>query len=170
MPDRLSYSKEIHEIMGRIPVWIVRWGTWLLLFLLLILLIISCLIKYPETITAPISISESIREDVPPTGIMNVSGKGYGKIKEGQQVRVKLKGYPISEYGILKGTISEMSPDLERGGYKVQIRFSDSLITSYGIVLPEDVRHEGIGDIVISETSLLKRFFYPVILLYEKGE
>ena len=100
MPEQLPYSKEIHEIMGRIPRRIVRWGTWLLFILLSVLVGISYMIEYPEIIAAPISVSGSVPSGNFPVGMMTVSTSGYGKVEIGQQVLVKLEGYPFAEYGI----------------------------------------------------------------------
>ena len=51
------HSEEVQEIMGRIPSWIVRWGI-TVLFGLLLLIIWGCyLIKYPQIVTAPITLT-----------------------------------------------------------------------------------------------------------------
>ena len=168
MPEQLPYSKEIHEIMGRIPRRIVRWGTWLLFILLSVLVGISYMIEYPEIIAAPISVSGSVPSGNFPVGMMTVSTSGYGKVEIGQQVLVKLEGYPFAEYGILKGRVSALFPAVENGGYRVEVEFPGRLTTSYGVVLPENVEHNGVGDIVVAKRRLLERFFYPIVLLFQR--
>ncbi|QTE50963.1 HlyD family efflux transporter periplasmic adaptor subunit [Mucilaginibacter rubeus] len=42
-------------------------------------------------------------------GDMNIPQDNLGKVKEGQRVLVKLKGYPFEEYGMMQGRISYIS-------------------------------------------------------------
>lgn len=51
------HSEEAQEIMGRAPSWVVRWGI-TVIFVILALIVLGCyIIKYPQTVTAPISIT-----------------------------------------------------------------------------------------------------------------
>ncbi|MDH7444208.1 HlyD family secretion protein [Aquimarina sp. 2201CG14-23] len=56
MPDNLDdiqlRSEEVQEILTRVPHWMIRWGNLLILVLVLLLLFLSWLIKYPDTIPA----------------------------------------------------------------------------------------------------------------------
>lgn len=54
MPKQTTYSDEMQDLMGKIPGWIVRWGISLVFILFFVLVGMSCFIKYPEIITAPI--------------------------------------------------------------------------------------------------------------------
>ncbi len=53
-------------------------------------------------------------------GEMTISQNNIGKVKLGQQVMIKLKGYPFEEYGMLRGTIKDIS----------DVPFNDSLFLS----------------------------------------
>ena len=58
------HSEEAQEIMGRAPSWVVRWGI-TVIFVILALIVLGCyIIKYPQTVTAPISITTV---NAPPT-------------------------------------------------------------------------------------------------------
>ncbi len=59
-------SEEIQEIMGTPPGWIVRWGSTVALIGLLLLVLISYFIKYPEVIPASIKITTA----VPPESVI----------------------------------------------------------------------------------------------------
>lgn len=50
-------SEEVQEIMGQIPAWIVRWGITVLLGVIGMLLIGSCFFKYPDVITAQMTLT-----------------------------------------------------------------------------------------------------------------
>ncbi|MFA0962290.1 HlyD family secretion protein [Roseivirga sp. BDSF3-8] len=45
-------SEEVQEILSHAPVWIIRWGITVIFFVLLVIMIASYFIKYPDTITS----------------------------------------------------------------------------------------------------------------------
>lgn len=75
MPNTLDEielrSEEVQEVLTRVPSWMIRWGSLLFLILIILLLALSYVIKYPDTIDA-----ESIlTTKIPPE-------KVYAKINE----------------------------------------------------------------------------------------
>ncbi|KAA1248107.1 HlyD family secretion protein [Aquimarina sp. RZ0] len=56
MPENLDdiqlRSEEVQEILTRVPHWMIRWGNLLILVLIVMLLLLSWLIKYPDVIAA----------------------------------------------------------------------------------------------------------------------
>ena len=77
-------SEEVQEVMGQIPPWILRWGITLLFLIVLALLIVSIFFKYPDVITADMTLTGRY----PATGII---ARSSGKINnlyvsEGTQV------------------------------------------------------------------------------------
>jgi multidrug resistance efflux pump len=65
-------SEEVQEILTRVPHWMIRWGSIVVLFILLLLFLVSWLIKYPDVITTQIIITTNI----PPEKLVaKVSGK-----------------------------------------------------------------------------------------------
>ena len=50
-------SEEVQEILTKVPNWMIRWGNTLFLFLIVLLLALSWLVKYPDIIT-----SEAIKD------------------------------------------------------------------------------------------------------------
>ncbi len=52
-------SEEVQEILTYIPPWIIRWGITLFFVILMMVLILSWFIKYPEVITARITITSN---------------------------------------------------------------------------------------------------------------
>lgn len=105
-------------------------------------------------------------------GRMSVPTAGFGKVKAGQRVNVKLSGYPYMEYGVLKGVITSLSavPDQHPGSgtpaYIVEVEFPEGLVTSYGRELPL-IRHmDGSGEIITQDMRLIHRFIRPIISLF----
>lgn len=68
-------SEEVQEVMSEIPPWILRWGITTLFLIVMVLLIGSWFFKYPDTITANITVTSL----EPPTSII---ARSTGKIDE----------------------------------------------------------------------------------------
>lgn len=50
-------SEEVQEILTRVPHWMIRWGNLVILIVVLVLLLLAWIIKYPEIVTAEITIT-----------------------------------------------------------------------------------------------------------------
>nr|WP_295926667.1 HlyD family efflux transporter periplasmic adaptor subunit [uncultured Dyadobacter sp.] len=59
-PFQELHSEELHEIIRRPPTWPVRWGVTLFFVLMLLLLAGSWLIRYPDTVTAPMTLASGL--------------------------------------------------------------------------------------------------------------
>lgn len=65
-------SEEVQEILTRVPHWMIRWGSVVVLIIILSLFFVSWFIKYPDIVSAPIVITTN----TPPEKIIaKVSGK-----------------------------------------------------------------------------------------------
>lgn len=53
-------SEEVQEILTRVPHWMIRWGSVVILFILLSLFFVSWIVKYPDIITTQILITTNI--------------------------------------------------------------------------------------------------------------
>lgn len=84
-----------------------------------------------------------------------------GKIKVGQRVNIKLQNYPETEFGMLRGYVSNISltPDKE-GLYLVDVSLPKKLITSYNKEIEFQQEMSGIAEIITEDLRLLERFFY----------
>ena len=97
------YSEPVQEILGSIPSWITRWGVTIIFGIFAMIIIGCCLIDYPQTLTAPITVTVSENGTI--TGEAMVPSPGFGKVQVGQKVNVRLECYPYMEYGVLVGEI-----------------------------------------------------------------
>ncbi|MGK4568987.1 HlyD family secretion protein [Flavobacterium sp. 3HN19-14] len=84
-------SEEVHDILTRIPGRMIRWGSVIILIILLLLFYLSWLIKYPDLVATEITITSNI----PPEKLL---AKTSGKIetilvKDNQNVK---KGTPLA--------------------------------------------------------------------------
>ncbi len=65
-------SEEFQEVLGAVPPWILRWGITVLAFVVIMLLIGSAILKYPDVIPAQIVLTGSTP---PATVVAHASGK-----------------------------------------------------------------------------------------------
>ncbi|MCL2650958.1 MAG: HlyD family efflux transporter periplasmic adaptor subunit [Candidatus Azobacteroides sp.] len=79
-------SEEFQEVLGSVPPWILRWGITVLAVVVVILLIGSAIIKYPDVIPAQIVLTSSTP---PATIVAHASGKIKKLyVKDNQEVKV----------------------------------------------------------------------------------
>ncbi|MBQ0734116.1 HlyD family secretion protein [Aquimarina celericrescens] len=87
MPEALDEiqlrSEEVQEILTRVPHWMIRWGNLLILVLVLLLLFLSWLVKYPDVIPAEAIITTQIP---PQKEYAKVSGKIEAILVEDGQI------------------------------------------------------------------------------------
>lgn len=80
----LLRSKEIDEVIGRPPHWLVQWGITVFFIILVLVLFLSYFIKYPETINVPFTIAAN--KPLLPVDV-NTNGQLIkALVKEGQYV------------------------------------------------------------------------------------
>ncbi len=84
-----------------------------------------------------------------------------GKIKIGQKVNIKIDNYPDTEFGVLSGTVKNISllPDTE-GFYRVDVGLPKELVTSYNKKIDFKQEMGGTAEIITEDLRLIERFFY----------
>ena len=71
-PDFHLRSEEVQEILTRVPHWLIRWGSVVVLLILVLLFYVSWLVKYPDIVSTQIVITTAIP---PQKLIAKTSGK-----------------------------------------------------------------------------------------------
>lgn len=107
-------------------------------------------------------------------GRMQVPTAGFGKVRIGQTVNVKLNGYPYMEFGVLRGTIRTLSAVPEQvqtqngtaAVYVAEVVFPDGMQTTYKEELPMIQQMDGTGEIVTEDMRLISRFVQPIVSLF----
>ena len=105
---------------------------------------------------------------------IKVPSTGFGKVKIGQMVNIKLNGYPYMEFGVLKGKITSISAVPEQMQtsdgmsivYMAEVSFPNGLTTSYKKELPMIQRMDGTAEIITQDIRLINRFVYPIVSLF----
>ncbi len=109
----ILYSEPVREIMGKPPGRLTRWGTLILAGVFLLLLLLSWVIRYPDTIPAPVEITT----ETPPVPIVSkVTGRintlhvaDREEVKPGQRLAVMETIASVSEIEILRETIDTLA-------------------------------------------------------------
>jgi len=105
-------------------------------------------------------------EELPMVGKAMLPLARSGKVKVGQKVNIRLQNFPENEYGILRGTVQNISlTPTETGGtayYSVEITLNDGLTTTYKKELPYLSDMQGQADIITEDISFLERLVLPV--------
>jgi len=92
----------------------------------------------------------------------NVPVSGLGKVRTGQEVNIKLSGFPYMEYGVLKGKISTLSLVPADDYYIADIDLVNSLRSTYGINLGFINEMTGTADIITDNSRLIFRLIKPL--------
>lgn len=108
-------------------------------------------------------------------GRMQVPTAGFGKVKKGQAVNVKLNGYPYMEFGVLKGTIRSISAvpeqmqaqSVQTAVYIAEVVFPEGMLTSYKKELPLIQQMDGTAEIITEDMRLISRFVQPIVSLFK---
>lgn len=100
-------------------------------------------------------------------GRMRVPSAGFGKLKEGQEVKIQVNGFPYMEYGILKGRVSKISQAPEKASsgeicYLVEVIFPKGLISTYGKTFPMIQEMNGNALILTEDMKLIDYLLKPI--------
>jgi len=91
---------------------------------------------------------------------------GSGKVKIGQKVNLKLNDYPFQEFGILQGSVQEISAVNDGENYTVLINLNQSLQTNYKLKIPFKQNMLASAEIITEDLPLAARFFNPIKSLF----
>ena len=100
-------------------------------------------------------------------GTVQIPAQGYGKVKVGQMVHIKLDNYPYNEFGQLEGIVREISliPNIvqaeeeKQSIYLAKISLSNGLTTTYKKDLEFKPEMSGTVEIVTENFRLIERIF-----------
>ena len=110
-------------------------------------------------------------------GEMCVSENGFGKVKVGQEVRIRLANFPYQQYGQLLGKVEQVSlmASEEQNGqpssgryYSVAVSLSEKLTTTHAKEIPFTPNMAGTANIVTEDLRLIDRVFNTFREVLEK--
>ncbi len=94
-------------------------------------------------------------------GKVKAPAPNSGKIKIGQSVNIRLSNYPDREFGVLKGTVKNISlvPDKD-GNLILDVSLPTGLVTSYNKTISFQQEMKGSAEIITEDLRLLERILY----------
>lgn len=100
---------------------------------------------------------------------LRTPAQNSGKLKVNQHVNIKLENYPETEFGVLNGTIKNISlaPDAE-GFYYIDVELPKKLITSYKKEINFKQEMRGSAEIITEDLRLIERFFYQLTKIFKR--
>ena len=90
------------------------------------------------------------------------AAQGFGKVKIGQDVRIKLDNFPDFQYGSLPGRIESISPIPNQKQYQVKIKLENNLISTYNKKILFTPEMTGTAEIITEDLTLIKRIFHTL--------
>lgn len=125
-----------------------------------------------QNITTGDRLATIVPEDsVQIVGRVTIPSSGFGKVEVGQQVNVKLNGFPYMEYGLLKGRLISISSvpemfDRTETGYIGEVAFPQGMLSSYKNEFRFIQQMDGTAEIITKDTRLIERFVQPIESLF----
>jgi hypothetical protein len=97
------------------------------------------------------------------------SQSGFGRLKENQEVIIKLDSYPSNEFGYIHGSIKSISPfPLRDSSFVIQVNLPEGMKTNHGKVLPFKNNLSGKAGIVTENRRLFERFVSTIYKAIER--
>jgi multidrug resistance efflux pump len=103
-------------------------------------------------------------------GRINLKMNRSGKVKAGQEVNIKLSGYPYLEYGMVKGTVKSISLVPSGDSYVIELVLPSGLTTLYGKNLNFTQNMQGTAEIITDDLRLLQKIINPFRYLISRNK
>jgi len=90
---------------------------------------------------------------------ITIEKTGYGKVRVGQKVMLKIDNYPFYEYGQLEGEIQSVSVIPSEDQYLVNVKMINGLISTYNKELKFSPEMSGSAEIITEDLRITDRIF-----------
>ncbi|MDJ0518639.1 MAG: HlyD family efflux transporter periplasmic adaptor subunit [Trichodesmium sp. MO_231.B1] len=124
-----------------------------------------------QTVESGAAIAQIVPSNTPLVFKGRVTAADIARVKVGQPVQIRISAYPFPDYGILKGTVSSISPDaiapevLQEAYYEVTIEPEKPYLVKGDRQYPIQPGMEGRADIISSQETVLTFALRKVRLL-----
>jgi multidrug resistance efflux pump len=93
---------------------------------------------------------------------------GYGKVKTGQKVMLKIDNFPSHEYGQLVGKVESVSLIANEENYLVKVKLTNGLKTTYGKELNYTPEMSGAAEIITEDLRITDRIFNQFKKIFDR--
>ncbi|HEX2970104.1 MAG TPA: hypothetical protein VHO46_13490 [Bacteroidales bacterium] len=102
-------------------------------------------------------------------GRVNLRMQRSGKVKENQQVNIKLSGFPYLEFGMIRGRVKSKSLVPSGDSYIIEIDLPQGLTTQYGKSVEFTQNMQGTAEIITDDMRLIQKIVYPIRYMMMKN-
>ncbi len=95
-----------------------------------------------------------------------IPASGFGRIETGQEVNIKLSGFPYMQYGVLKGKIYSLSQVPGEDGFIADIELTGGMTSTYREKIRFIHQMDGTADIITEDTRLIYKFINPLKAMF----
>jgi len=95
-------------------------------------------------------------------GKVQLSFRGAGKVKSGQEVNIRFDNYPYMEFGMVKGIVKSISLAPDNNFYTAEILLPNGLLTFYNEKLDFKQEMQGTAEIITEDFRLIERIIRPL--------
>lgn len=162
------HSQEVQDLLGKMPSWLIRNGTLLVIILVMVLVFGSWRFKYPDLVSGTATVTINAADSSLLAGSVKIDGSDVEKIRTGQPVNLKFDSYPYLKFGLVRGVVGKISSVPKGEGYEVEIQLPGRLITTLGKELEFSQELKGSAEIVTEDISLLSRILGPVKAVFSR--
>jgi multidrug resistance efflux pump len=103
-------------------------------------------------------------------GRINLKMNRSGKVKAGQEVNIKLSGYPYMQYGMVRGIVKSKSLVPSDDSYIIELVLPSGLTTLYGKKLDFNQNMQGTAEIITEDLRLLQKIINPFHYLISRNK
>jgi len=162
------HSQEVQDLLGKMPSWLIRNGTLLVIILVMVLVFGSWRFRYPDLVSGTATVTINAADSSLLAGSVKIDGSDVEKIRTGQHVNLKFDSYPYLKFGLVRGVVGKISSVPKGEGYEVEIQLPGRLITTLGKELEFSQELKGSAEIVTEDISLLSRILGPVKAVFSR--
>jgi multidrug efflux pump subunit AcrA (membrane-fusion protein) len=99
--------------------------------------------------------------------LLQLPAQGFGKVRIGQKVKLKLDNYPYNEYGFVNGAISNLAALPSGDIYQVQVALDKGLTTSYNSQLEYSPEMMATAEVITEDLRLIERLFNSLRSIFD---
>ena len=128
-------SSEVQEILGGVPSWIVRYGTFMFVAVIFMIIAFSFVFNYPDILRSNIVVTT---QNPPATIVARTTGKieqlfvtDNQKVGRGQMIALIENPASYNDILKLKAVIDSVQPDFDTLNFTPAVRFSKNLQLGY---------------------------------------
>ena len=92
-------------------------------------------------------------------GYASIPIEGSGRVRDGQEVKIKFLRYPFRQFGVVQGQVKKVFPMPNGDAYSVEIELVNELKTSLGLTMEFHPQMKGKAEIVTDEKLFVKKLF-----------